>query len=83
MDRVYGRYTGPEWPPKRYAEGKGRYLWTDAFGVVNFISLWKATEEDTYLKQVLYRNEGAAVQHSCHKRLSCLGANNSWVGRSG
>ncbi len=62
MERVFRRYTGPEWRPKRYAEGKGRYLWTDAFGVVNFISLFKATEQDTYLKQVLHKNERAAIE---------------------
>jgi hypothetical protein len=46
MDAVYGPYPsdrqqqqGEEWHPKPYAEGKGRYLWTDAFGVVNYINL--------------------------------------------
>ena len=75
MERVFSRYTGPEWRPKQYTEGKGRYLWTDAFGVVNFISLWKATEDDTYLKQVLKAYDGVATWHACPKRLSCLGSN--------
>jgi hypothetical protein len=47
MDAVYGPYPsdpqqqqqGEEWHPKPYAEGKGRYLWTDAFGVINYINL--------------------------------------------
>jgi hypothetical protein len=32
MQEVYGEFTGANWKPKPYAENKGRYLWTDAFG---------------------------------------------------
>jgi len=32
-------------------EGKGRYLWTDAYGVVNFITLHKCTGDARYLDQ--------------------------------
>ncbi|KAI1761479.1 hypothetical protein GGR53DRAFT_522364 [Hypoxylon sp. FL1150] len=47
MQRVYGPYPtdasdpGPWQPPSNPGAGghKGRYLWTDAFGVVNFITL--------------------------------------------
>ena len=52
MDLVYGRYEGADWQPHRYAEGKGRYLWTDAFGVCNYITLWKKTGSQQYLRQV-------------------------------
>ncbi|KAF8511072.1 hypothetical protein BU17DRAFT_77574 [Hysterangium stoloniferum] len=38
------------WTPRRNPKGhNGRYLWTDAFGVVNFLTLYKATNEERYL----------------------------------
>lgn len=43
MDMVYGAYSDKEkgsWKPKPYADNKSRYLWTDAFGVCNFITLY-------------------------------------------
>ena len=55
---VYGRFEGisekdaQAWkPPESPGAGghKGRYLWTDAFGVVNFITLFKETSSPVYL----------------------------------
>lgn len=54
VDRVYGEYTGAQWAPKLYPEyrqGGGRYLWTDAFGVCNYITLYCETKEQRYLDQ--------------------------------
>ncbi|KAK9828757.1 hypothetical protein WJX72_001940 [[Myrmecia] bisecta] len=51
MEQVYGAYTGAGWHPKPYQEGKGRYLWTDAFGVCNFITLANQTGARQYLDQ--------------------------------
>lgn len=56
MDQVYGPlpHTVTEvgsWVVPGKAGGfKGRYLWTDAFGVVNFITLHRETGEDRYLR---------------------------------
>lgn len=44
---LYNR--SPCWTPPLLAEGEGRYLWTDAFGVVNFLTLFKSTSERRYL----------------------------------
>jgi len=51
MNEVYGSYTGPNWKPKPYKEGKGRYLWTDAFGVCNFLTLFYETKDSKYIEQ--------------------------------
>lgn len=51
MDQTYGVYTGPGWAPKPYQEEKGRYLWTDAFGVCNYITLAAETGQEAYLDQ--------------------------------
>lgn len=53
MQEVYGPFPTDlakckEWKPKRFGE-KGRYLWTDAFGVCNFVTLWKETQDELYL----------------------------------
>ena len=52
--QVYGANpTGNKfWKPKKYKEGKGRYLWTDAFGVCNFITLYCERKDVKYLQQV-------------------------------
>ncbi|EFN55625.1 hypothetical protein CHLNCDRAFT_133789 [Chlorella variabilis] len=39
------------WRPRTYAENKSRYLWTDAFGVVNYITLAAETGQRVYLDQ--------------------------------
>ncbi|KAF8420250.1 hypothetical protein EV426DRAFT_634161 [Tirmania nivea] len=39
----------PSWTPPLLTEGEGRYLWTDAFGVLNFITLFKSTSDRRYL----------------------------------
>ncbi|KAH7623742.1 hypothetical protein NADE_008560 [Nannochloris sp. 'desiccata'] len=56
MTYVYGPYdpqkhTKENWQPGPYRENKSRYLWTDAFGVVNFISLAELTGKPHYLDQ--------------------------------
>lgn len=58
MHIVYGPFDGlsmeevAEWtPPDKPGAGghRGRYLWTDAFGVVNFITLHRETSSAAYL----------------------------------
>jgi hypothetical protein len=53
MQHIYHFPTSPPaeiWvPPPAIAGHKGRYLWTDAFGVLNFITLYKVTSERHYL----------------------------------
>ena len=58
MQLVYGPFEGltqaeaERWtPPESPGAGghRGRYLWTDAFGVVNFITLHKETGSPVYL----------------------------------
>lgn len=51
MEEVYGKYTSELWIPKAYKDNKSRYLWTDAFGVCNFLSLFNETKNRDYLKQ--------------------------------
>jgi len=49
MNEVYGKYEGPTWRPKPYRDG--RYLWTDAYGVCNYITLYYETKDMMYLNQ--------------------------------
>jgi hypothetical protein len=56
MEAVYGnlgnletRALGSWIPPPNSGGHRGRYLWTDAFGVVNFLTLHKELKEDKYL----------------------------------
>lgn len=53
MQEVYGAFpdasSSTQWKPRRFGGNKGRYLWTDAFGVCNFITLWNETRDDLYL----------------------------------
>ncbi|RKK24581.1 hypothetical protein BFJ66_g73 [Fusarium oxysporum f. sp. cepae] len=54
MHQVYGDFDkdADTWtPPDNPGAGghKGRYLWTDAFGVVNFITLYEETTDNKYL----------------------------------
>lgn len=56
MEAIYGPFPSPddpqlsEWTPPEAAEGhRGRYLWTDGFAVVNFLTLHKVTGDDRYL----------------------------------
>lgn len=52
---VYGPLTDHDssahtWePPERSGGHRGRYLWTDAFGVINFITLSKETNDPSYI----------------------------------
>ncbi|KAK1769170.1 hypothetical protein QBC33DRAFT_532485 [Phialemonium atrogriseum] len=57
--------TASTWsPPTTPGAGghKGRYLWTDAFGLVNLVTLHRETGSPTYL--VLARRLAAAVHHT-------------------
>jgi hypothetical protein len=53
MSGVYGPLPSGDpstWEPPPKAGGfKGRYLWTDAFGVINFLTLHKETGDGKYL----------------------------------
>ncbi|KZO91092.1 hypothetical protein CALVIDRAFT_506161 [Calocera viscosa TUFC12733] len=56
MQTVYGDFgslpsiQASSWTPPPAADGhRGRYLWTDAFGVLNFITFYKETREQRYL----------------------------------
>lgn len=56
MNSVYGDAcnlpdeAAQNWTPPPNSEGhRGRYLWTDAFGVLNFLTLYKETNETQYL----------------------------------
>lgn len=56
MSHVYGpfdpeKHTAASWQPRPYQENKSRYLWTDAFGVINYISLACETGNSHYLDQ--------------------------------
>lgn len=44
-DGVYGAWS-PDWHPKPFERVAPRYLWTDAFGVCAYLSLFHATQED-------------------------------------
>ncbi|OBT66951.1 hypothetical protein VE03_04139 [Pseudogymnoascus sp. 23342-1-I1] len=53
MEAVYGSLKGGAvelWiPPPKSGGHRGRYLWTDAFGVVNFLTLHKELQDERYL----------------------------------
>jgi hypothetical protein len=51
MDTIFGPFMGEEWKPKKYAEEKGRYLWTDAYAVCNFLTLFHETHDPSYLER--------------------------------
>ena len=66
MESIYGPLPLSEsinlndWTPPPAAEGhRGRYLWTDGFAVVNFLTLYNITQETRYL--LLARNLIATV----------------------
>ncbi|KAG8984929.1 hypothetical protein FRB90_005047 [Tulasnella sp. 427] len=56
MSSIYGPFpSSPEaatiWTPPPMAEGhRGRYLWTDGFAVINFLTLHKTTSNPLYLE---------------------------------
>uniref|UniRef100_A0A914P600 Uncharacterized protein n=1 Tax=Panagrolaimus davidi TaxID=227884 RepID=A0A914P600_9BILA len=50
MDHVYGKYS-TSWKPKPFKKSQPRYLWTDAFGVCNYLTLFKETKNQNFLKQ--------------------------------
>ncbi|KAK9371653.1 uncharacterized protein V1513DRAFT_454995 [Lipomyces chichibuensis] len=56
MQDVYGSFerirmeNAADWtPPPNSGGHRGRYLWTDAFGVLNFLTLYKETNQAKYL----------------------------------
>jgi hypothetical protein len=56
MQSVYGPFENlssselSKWtPPAKYGGHRGRYLWTDAFGVLNFLTLYRITSSPLYL----------------------------------
>ncbi|KZF19261.1 hypothetical protein L228DRAFT_241921 [Xylona heveae TC161] len=56
MEHVYGSIRSlsnadaSSWTPPPMSEGhKGRYLWTDSFGVVNLLTLYKTKNDERYL----------------------------------
>ncbi len=56
MESIYGPFTTlgtsetSNWTPPPMAEGhKGRYLWTDGFAVVNFLTFYTETKDERYL----------------------------------
>jgi hypothetical protein len=51
VETVYGTYIKGNWIPKPYADNKSRYLWTDAYGVCNFLTLYHETNDIQYLEQ--------------------------------
>ncbi|KAL8670004.1 MAG: hypothetical protein Q9168_005436 [Polycauliona sp. 1 TL-2023] len=60
MEIVYGPFESltldqlAQWRPPATSGGhRGRYLWTDAFGVLNFLTLYKATSDAKYMTLVL------------------------------
>ena len=54
MQSIYGDFESLKdlsaWTPPSIAEGhRGRYLWTDGFAVVNFLTLYKQTSDPRYI----------------------------------
>ena len=68
MDAVYGELSSnitdaAAWiPPEKAGGFKGRYLWTDAFGVINFLTLHQITRDEKYL--ILAKNLVKAVHNT-------------------
>jgi hypothetical protein len=55
-DYIYGPLDADEhsWvPPERSGGHRGRYLWTDAFGVINFLTLSRELREPAYLDRAV------------------------------
>lgn len=50
MDHVYGPYIR-NWKPNPFDDTKSRYLWTDAYGVCNYLTLYKETNNQDFLDQ--------------------------------
>jgi hypothetical protein len=70
MQSVYGPFeilSAPQissWtPPPKSGGHRGRYLWTDAFGVLNFLTLYRLTSSPLYLTLA------KALVHSVHETL--------------
>lgn len=69
MDRVYSPYTGPAWRPLAFQGRSRRYLWSDAFGVCNYISLHDAATEKEHKAQLL--NQADVLISDVHEELGC------------
>jgi hypothetical protein len=48
METTYGPHT-QHWTPQPYTRFQSRYLWTDAFGVCNYLNLYYETQDQSYL----------------------------------
>ena len=44
-------------PPEKSGGHRGRYLWTDAFGVINYLTLNKETSDPKYLAHAIRLSE--------------------------
>lgn len=53
MDTVYGPNDSGQWTPKAFSKQQPRYLWTDAFGLVNYLTLYVQTQNTQYLNQAM------------------------------
>eukprot|EP00878_Enallax_costatus_P018298 GHUV01019256.1.p1 GENE.GHUV01019256.1~~GHUV01019256.1.p1 ORF type:complete len:356 (+),score=110.57 GHUV01019256.1:134-1069(+) len=73
MDSVYGAYSGHGWQPAAFERTAPRYLWTDAFGVVNYLTLSKDTGQTRYLDQAL------ALIQAVHNTLGHTRDGSSWL----
>lgn len=52
LDRVYSPFTGPGWRPRPFPSRCRRYLWSDAFGVCSYLTLFYVhNRESKYLDQ--------------------------------
>lgn len=67
LDDVYGPYTGPGWRPAAFSGRSRRYLWSDAFGVCNYISMHYAAGS----KDQQYLDQADAVIDDVHETLGC------------
>ncbi|GAB9467018.1 hypothetical protein Gpo141_00004378 [Globisporangium polare] len=69
MDRVYSPYTGPAWRPRAFQGRSRRYLWSDAYGVCNYLSLYDTATEDERKAQLL--DQADALIRDVHEVLGC------------
>ncbi|KAF1325804.1 hypothetical protein FI667_g8845, partial [Globisporangium splendens] len=76
LNRVYSPYTGPSWKPLPFAGRSARYLWSDAFGVCNYISLYYAgARQDPKLL-----DQADALIQDVHRELGCYRNSQRYLG---
>lgn len=76
LERVYGPFTCVDWRPKAFSNRCSRYLWSDAFGVCNFLSLYDAKGQ----KDERYLDQADALIDAVHCELGCLRGTNTRLG---